>query len=82
MMQTLFDEIFLSTDMWGYFGVLALVIVGVFVTRKEKGLGIFFIIVDSLIIWQYLQLITATPAYWWNVFILLFGVILCLTKMI
>ena len=72
-----FDELFLSTEMWGYFGPLALVIIGVILTQKNKELGIIFIIVDSLIIAQYLALIEATPEYWWHVIILLLGVVQC-----
>ena len=71
----IFYELFLSTSMWGYFGPLALIVAGVFITQKQRGLGIFFIIVDSLIIWQYLQLVGTTPDYWWHTFIMVFGVI-------
>jgi len=73
----LFQELFLSTEMWGYFGPLALVIIGYLLTKKERSLGIFLIIVESLLIAQYLALIEATPNYWWQVIILLLGVVQC-----
>lgn len=72
-----FSELFLSIEMWGYFGPLALVVIGVILTKKNKELGIFMIIVDSLIIAQYLALVDITPAYWWHVIILLLGVVQC-----
>ena len=76
-----FDELFYSLEIWGYFGVLALVIIGYLVIKKDKPLGIFFIIVDSLVIWHYLDLVEATPEYWWHIFILIFGVISCVAQM-
>ena len=78
MMQeiNIFEELFLSLDMWGIFGPLALVVIGYFVTQKAKGLGIFFIIVDSLIIYQYLTMVDY-ELYMWHAIILLLGVIQC-----
>ena len=78
----LFNELFLSTEISGYFGPLALVVIGYLLTKKEKNLGIFLIIVESLLIAQYLALIEATPDYWWQVIILLLGVILCAIQLI
>lgn len=78
----IFYELFLSLELWGYFGPLALVIIGYFLTKKERGLGIFFIIVDSLIIATYLGLVEATPQYWWHIFILILGVIQCTFRLV
>jgi len=78
----LFDELFLSTEMWGYFGPLALVVIGYLLTKKNKELGIIFIIVDSLLMAQYFALVEATPNYWWQVIILLLGVIQCTIQLI
>ena len=77
----IFYDLFLSTGMWGYFGPLALVVIGFVVTKNERGLGIFFVIVDSLVIAQYLALVGTTPDYWWHIFILIFGVITCAFQM-
>lgn len=79
---SVFYDLFLSLEMWGYFGPLALVLIGYFVTKKEKGLGIFFIIVDSLIIYMYLALVEVTPQYWWHIFILILGVIQCTFRLV
>lgn len=76
-----FEELFLSTNMWGYFGVLALIVIGYFVTMKEKGLGIFFIIVDSLLIANYLSLANY-EVYMWQVIILLLGVLQCTFRLV
>ena len=77
----MFNELFLSTELWGYFGPLGLVIFGYLFTQKDKALGIFMIIVDSLVISHYLALVDATPDYWWHIFILLLGVIQCTFQM-
>ena len=70
----IFYELFLSTSLWSYFGPLGLVIGGYLLTQKEKALGIFMIIVDSLVIWHYITLVSATPDYWWHIIILVLGV--------
>jgi len=77
-----FNELFLSTEISGYFGPLGLVIIGLFITKKEKSLGIFMIIAYSLLIAQYFTLIEATPDYWWQVIILMLGVIQCTVQLI
>jgi hypothetical protein len=74
-------DLFFSTELWGYFGPLALVVVGFIVAKNEKGLGILFIIIESIAIWTYLQLVTGTPYYWWHIIILILGVILCTFQM-
>jgi len=77
------EEIFLNpSDLWGWFGPLALVAIGYVVTMKYKGLGIFFIIVESLVAFTYLDLVTVTPWYWWNIYIMIFGVLSCMIAMI
>jgi len=78
MMQeiNIFEELFLSTEMWGIFGPLALVVLGFLITKKARELSIFFIIVDSLIIWQYLNMANY-EVYMWHAIILLLGVIQC-----
>ena len=78
---SIFDELFLSLDMWGYFGPLGLVVIGYLLTKKDTPLGIFVFIVDCLVISHYLTLVDAMPDYWWHIFILLLGVILCIAQM-
>ena len=82
MQDNIFYQLFLSTELYGYFGPLALVVIGFFITKKEKNLGIFMIIVDSLVIATYLSLIEATPNYWWHVIILILGVVQCTIQLI
>lgn len=78
----LFYELFLSLEISGYFGPLALVVIGFMIMKKDKPLGIFVFIVECLVISQYLSLVDTTPAYWWQIIILLLGVILCTIQMI
>ena len=70
---SLFYELFFSLEMWGYLGPIALVIGGYVVANKEKTLGVLCFVVECLFISHYLTLVEATPAYWWHIFILLFG---------
>ena len=74
--MNIFFELFLSTGIWGLFGPLALVVAGFFITQKEKGLGILFIIVDSIIVYQYLAL-PNYELYLWHVIILILGIMQC-----
>jgi len=78
-----FSELFLSTDLWGWFGPLGLIVISFFIlsNKKNKPLGIFFIILESLIITQYFALVEATPWYWWNIYIMILGIITCIGQM-
>lgn len=77
------SEIFLSTEMWGWFGPLILISVAFLVTanRKTRPLGIFFIIVESLVTYTYLTLVEATPWYWWNIIIMVLGLLVCIGQL-
>lgn len=74
----LFYELFLSTEISSYFGPLALVIIGFFILKKDKVLGVLWFVVECLFIWHYTELVGATPFYWWHIYILLFGGLLTL----
>jgi len=73
LVGSMFFQLFFGLDMWGYLGPFALVIVGYFMVKKDKGLGVIAFIVESLVIANYLTLVSETPAYWWHIFILIFG---------
>jgi hypothetical protein len=79
-MQTVLEELFLSTEIYGLLGPLALVILGLVLSQKDKGLSIIFIIVDSVVIWQYLNM-DNYELYLWHSIILLLGVIMCMLRM-
>lgn len=80
-MQISLEDLFLSTGIYGLLGVVAVVIVGFMVTKKYRELGIFFIILNSVMIYQYLTL-TNYELYYWHAVILVFGVIVCLGNML
>jgi len=71
--SNLFNEIFLSLEMWGYLGPMALVVAGYFLAKKEAILGIFMFIVDCLFVYKYLDMVALQPEHWWHVIILLLG---------
>lgn len=74
--MTDFIDLFLSTEMIGYIGPLAIVVVGYILATKDKGLGLIAFIVQVLIAAQYFALLDATPDYWWHIIIILVGSIL------
>lgn len=69
----IFYDLFMSANMWGYLGPMALVIIGYFLVRKDAVLGVLWFIVECLFVYHYTTLLAAHPAYWWQIFILLFG---------
>ena len=76
MIQSAYDifyELFLSVGISGYFGPMALVLVGYFVAKKDRFLSVLWFIVECLVVSQYLALVSATPDYWWHIIIILFG---------
>lgn len=77
------EEMFYSTEVWGWFGPLILV-AGSFIlltNRKYKPLGIFFIILQSLLAFHYLTLLAVEPWYWWNAIFLILGIVICAFQM-
>ncbi len=72
-----FDELFYSLEMWGWFGPLTLVIIGGFLTRKDKNLGLGMYIIMLLMAGMfYLPNLTV---YYMQFFILVFlGAIVCI----
>jgi len=74
----IFQELFLSTEMWGYFGPVGLIAIGLILTKKERSLGVLMFLIDCLCMYQYSTLLEATPDYYWHMIILLLGGILTL----
>jgi len=77
------NDLFYSVSIFGWFGPLIIVAVSfaILENKKYKPMGILFVIVEFLIISQYLALVEATPWYWWNIIIMLLGMILCIGQM-
>lgn len=79
MIQTAYDfftEYFLSTGITGYLGPMALVIFCFVLATKDKFLGVIGFVVECLFLANYFTLVEATPDYWWQIIILLLGVIM------
>lgn len=74
----IFQELFMSTEVWGYLGPLALVVAGLFFVKKERVLFIFFFLIDALFAYNYLQLISTDGLYIWHSIIMLFGALFTL----
>lgn len=78
MQVTFWDPIqalFLDTGIGGYLGPLILLIAGFHFGKRDKLIALLFFVVECLMIYQYAQLLSATPNYIWQIFILLMGVI-------
>ena len=66
-------DLFLSLEMWGYLGPFALVVIGYVLANRETVLGVLWFIVECLFVSRYLELVGATPNYWWHILIILLG---------
>lgn len=70
------SELFLSTEIYGYFGPFILVAIGYVLAtnRKYRTLALLWLIVEFLFVAYYFSLIEAGSGfYWWHIIILLFG---------
>lgn len=78
------DEIFLSTDLWGWFGPVILIVVSFIIlsNKKTKPLGIIFLVIQILVLSIYLDLVEATAWYWWNIIIMVLGFLICIVQAI
>lgn len=74
----IFQELFLSTEIWGYLGPFAIVAGGLILANKDRGLAVLAFILDCLCAAQYATLLEATPDYYWHFIFLLLGGILTL----
>lgn len=73
MFNNLFENMFYSQEIWGYIGVLGLLVAGVIVCTKYKYASIGFFPVFVIMAIDYLGLITANGYYAFHFLIMLFG---------
>lgn len=67
------EQFFLSTEVWGILGPMGLVIIGYYLMKEDRTLGILWVVVEWVIAANYSSLISTTPGYAWHFFILLMG---------
>ncbi len=65
------QELFYSLEVWGYLGPVALVAITYYASRRDRILGIMMFLVDAVVGWQYLMLMSATPGYVWHALIVI-----------
>lgn len=75
-MSNIFELLFYSTEIWGYLGVLGVVVFSLAISYKVKGAAAFFFIVLTLMAIDYFARITAGGSYVWHIVILMFGAIM------
>jgi hypothetical protein len=73
LIGSIFFQLFLGTNIWSYLGPMALVVGGYFAMKKDTSLGVIWFVVECVVMAQYFALVEATPEYWWNIFIIMFG---------
>lgn len=78
----LLNELFLSTEIWGWIGPTALVIASLYLIKRDYFLGLLMIIVLSLFTYTYFELISTNGNYVWHSFITVMGIITCIFTMI
>jgi hypothetical protein len=80
MIQTLtfLEELFLSTDVYGLLGPLALIIIGVLAMKKDKVLFIPLFMVDAIFAYTYWELISTNGFYVWHAMIMTVGLLFTL----
>lgn len=72
------EELFFSTDMWGLFGPMALIVAGFYLSKKNIALGMLMFFIDCVAVSQYATMLEETPSYYLQVFILIIGGLLTL----
>lgn len=72
------SELFLSPEVWGFFGPALVVIAGYVLVEKDKVLGVIWFIIECLAVAYYAALIEAYPYLVWHMYIILLGGLLTL----
>lgn len=74
------SEIFLTTGIWGLFGVFAVIAIGYYLAVKtDRFLALIWFVIECILIFQYVELAEETPFYYWDIVLLaLGGIFLCL----
>lgn len=68
------QELFYSTEVWGYLGPLGIVVIGAVVAKRDWKMGILYFIVEMLIVTHYFSLMVGTSwDYVWHMYIIFFG---------
>jgi len=77
------QALFYAENIGGYVGPLIIVGLSVIIlsNRKYKPLGIFFLLAEMILLSIYATAVGATPWYWWNIWILVLGMLTCLGQM-
>lgn len=75
-MQIDLSDLFLSTEIWGLFGVFAMIAFGMVVltNKRYKPVGGLWIIIELITLAKYFAMVSTTPFYWWDIIILILGV--------
>jgi len=74
----LFNQLFYSTEVWSYLGILAVVVVCLLFSHKVKGAFAFCFLGLMLMGVMYFDQVTAGGFFTWHVLIALLGAVMCI----
>ena len=70
----IFEELFYSTELWGFFGPALLVTITLLATKKDKGIGFIWYLVSCLGAFMfYMPMTLDNPLFKWHLLIIVFG---------
>lgn len=76
MMQIdILNQLFFSTEIYSYFGPLIFIVASIFIVQKERVTYLFFFIIEALITFRYLELISSNGWYIWHAYLMVFAII-------
>ena len=69
------QQLFFSTDIYSYFGPLAFIVASIFIVQKEKVTYLFFFVIEALITFEYMELISTNGWFIWHAYLMVFAII-------
>ena len=67
------EELFYSTEIWGYGGVLLIILIGYLAMKKDKNIGLMYSVIVAIAGVTYFEKFLVDPAYIWHAVIVIFG---------
>ena len=72
------NELFYSTEVWGYLGVFGMIFLAFIIGRKNKFAGVIWYVIMIIMAIDYLGMITASGYYSLHAIFLIFGGLLAI----
>lgn len=72
------QELFYSTEVWGYLGVFGMIFLAFMISKKSKALGIIWWVIMIIMAIDYMNMIASTGYYSLHAILLFFGGLIAL----